>query len=174
MNENARDSVQIVDSLASAAGPGSVAQLKRLLAREESRFRALAAAADLAGSAQKIGKLIQENKSTEVMQAQLEAVCRVELQLRKRARKALNYEGLKDNEKLKKEYSKLSCEVQQEMKRSALCSTCTCAEVEFGRQAEKYIRASAAALRTPRTCQARSARTESCEALGCAFRENLN
>lgn len=69
MNENARDSVQIVDSLASAAGPGSVAQLKRLLAREESRFRALAAAADLAGSAQKIGKLIQENKSTEVLQA---------------------------------------------------------------------------------------------------------
>ncbi|CDJ43938.1 hypothetical protein ETH_00008200 [Eimeria tenella] len=69
MNESARDSVQIVDSLTSAAGLGSVAQLKRLLGREESRFRSLAAAADLAESAAKIGELIQENKSTEVLQA---------------------------------------------------------------------------------------------------------
>ncbi|KAL8439839.1 hypothetical protein Efla_004365 [Eimeria flavescens] len=122
MSNCEKDSVQIRGIVTNAARRGSMAQLRRSLESARRRFRRLAVAQIISENQADGALVIEKNDTSNHLQAHLQAVLEAEQLLRSRAKSQLNYEGVKDNERLRQESSFLLEELRSRQDKHAVAS----------------------------------------------------
>lgn len=142
MNKDGKQSMEIGEVVTIAARRASFEQLKRVLKREDDRFRRLSVAKAVAGDLPDRHDVDELNEVSNILEtctwiqknvpllpprsirsirkfwgSDVESVDEIDQQLRDKAKTHLNYEGIQDTEKLWKEFTMLRHELRSRQRR---------------------------------------------------------